>query len=958
MFKLGLLLISFIPCIVFGQIKSIGTPYVNNYLKSDYNAGTQNWGIASGSNGFMYFANNKGLLHFDGENWELYKSLNGSALRSVCVDKTNTVYVGAYNDFGYLKNNKTGKPSYESLRHLLPAGVDGFDDVWRVFETSFGIVFQSFNYIFIYKDDHIHVLTPESKFQFIFYENDRLFFNEPGIGLFEYKDDIVRKLDWANEISNEEIWTILPYQNNCLLIGTEQNGLYLLDGDKLQVWDKPVNALLKRNKIYCAAALSDSHFAFGTILGGLIIADDQGNVLQQIDQQNGLQNNTILSMYPDENGNLWLGLDNGIDYVEITSPVSFISNISELGTGYTALVFNDNLYLGTNQGLFVKPFNSLAANDGLFELVENTAGQVWSLQEFKGQLICGHNLGVFLIQGKKAKQISQQEGAWKFISLKNRPNYLLGGFYNGLALLKKGENDWVFHQKIEGFNESTRFLCQGKDESFWISHGTKGIFHIMLDENFQRVIMKKLYNQKDGLPSTIGNVVFELDDDIFVSTISGVYQLDYQSDKFLSSEKYNQLFDIQGRLMTFKTDEKGSIWFISDEESGFLRLNEDLTYTKITAPFKRLGEKLVDEFEFLYPYDKENVFWGVESGFAHYSTTIQKSYFVDFQSFITKVELPYLDSIIYFNQIQNVEADLHFIYRKNSFRFFFTSNFFETINDVEYSYMLENYSDEWSKWTSVAFKDFTNLIEGDYVLKVKARNAYGTISSIASFQFSIAPPFYRSTLAWCLYLTLFLVLGFLIVNVVFKRFQRIKANEKEQRKKELQLKEEQFERERIIAEKEIIALRNEKLQNEMVYRDKELANQTMNLIAKNKLLSSLKDELQRIQSATKDGLVKTKMAILRNRIEKEIDNNEQNKIFETYFEEVHADFFNRIKEKYPQLSPKDLRLCAYIRMDMSTKEISALLNITYRGAEINRYRLRKKLDLSREVNLATFLSNI
>jgi DNA-binding CsgD family transcriptional regulator len=104
--------------------------------------------------------------------------------------------------------------------------------------------------------------------------------------------------------------------------------------------------------------------------------------------------------------------------------------------------------------------------------------------------------------------------------------------------------------------------------------------------------------------------------------------------------------------------------------------------------------------------------------------------------------------------------------------------------------------------------------------------------------------------------------------------------------------------------------------------------------------------------------LKNKLNILLKKINKEIDNKQQKQVFETYFDEVHEEFFKRLKGKYPEISPREMRLCAYIRMDLTSKEIAVLLNITDRGVEISRYRLRKKLELPRETNLSTFLSNI
>jgi DNA-binding CsgD family transcriptional regulator len=186
------------------------------------------------------------------------------------------------------------------------------------------------------------------------------------------------------------------------------------------------------------------------------------------------------------------------------------------------------------------------------------------------------------------------------------------------------------------------------------------------------------------------------------------------------------------------------------------------------------------------------------------------------------------------------------------------------------------------------------------------------------------------------------------------------SKEKEQLKyqHELQKRQEKFEHQTVVAEKEIIRLRNEKLRSEMVHRNKELANQAMNIIQKNKFLTKVKDELVSIRTSTGDEMIRDNLALINRRLEKEIDDKQQKKIFNTSFEEVHEDFFTTIKELHGDLSPRELHLCAYIRMNLNTKEIAALLNISHRGVEISRYRLRKKLELPRETNLSVYLSNI
>jgi DNA-binding CsgD family transcriptional regulator len=275
-----------------------------------------------------------------------------------------------------------------------------------------------------------------------------------------------------------------------------------------------------------------------------------------------------------------------------------------------------------------------------------------------------------------------------------------------------------------------------------------------------------------------------------------------------------------------------------------------------------------------------------------------------------------------------------------------------------FSYYLHEFSESWSQWTTETYKDFSNLEEGTYLFKVKAKNVFEVESEVSTVQFVISPPWHRSKWAYFLYIVTLIIFIYLGAKFIQYRIKLANGREKLRHQLELQKKEAEFNQQALRAEKEIIKLRNDKLRAEKIHRDKELANQTMTVIQKNKLLLNLNGELKRIHNLTTDSSLITRLVLMKKRINRELEDKRQNKLFETYFEDVHADFFKRLKERYPQLSPNDLNLCAYIRMNISTKETAALLNISYKGVEIRRYRLRKKINISRETNLSTFLSNV
>ena len=957
MYRLFFIFSILLPLTVPGQVKTIGIPQIQNYLKSEYKATTQNWAIDQDTNGFMYFANNDGVLRFDGMHWDLFEVAKASPVRTVCVDSKDRIFVGLFNDFGILQEHDNGSYLFQSLRNLLPDPEINFDDVWRIHEIPEGIVFQAFEYVFIYRNNAIKVIEPVDQFHFSFKVNDRLFLHEPGVGLFEYINGNVNRVPWAGEVKDMEIWAMLYRGGNHLLIGTSRHGIYEFKDGKLEKWQTPANDFVENYKLFSAVEIAGNNFAFGTITNGVIVCNSDGDILQHINRNQGLQNNTVLSMFTDNRDNLWLGLDNGIDYIEINSPVTFIAKYKGLGTGYSARIFNDFMYIGTNQGLFVKPFAPFSHTEENFELVEGTTGQVWSLDVFDEQLICGHNLGTFVISGTEAEQISAEEGGWTFIQPNAGPELLIGGHYTGLQLFANENGKWQYVKNIYGFDESSRYIVQDNDGIIWISHGGKGVYKLLLSSDLDSVRNFTLFNSSDGLPSDEQNIVFKFEGKAFISTIKGIYEYNKDNDEFIYSDALNRIFEFQGRLKTLKVDEAGNVWFIADHESGVFRLNEDLTYTKLTDPFKQLDDNYVNEFEFIYPYNSENVILGLDNGFAHYTSKFPKSYAQPFQSFITKVEIPYLDSTLILPELED-HTSYQFPFGKNSFRFHYTAPFYENQEQIKFSFMLENYEDNWSDWTFNSYKDFTNLTEGRYTFKLKAENLYGVESSISEFGFEVLPPWYRSDYAYYVYILVFILFTWMIVRFILYRLNLAKKKQAEKHVAELKEKEERFQHQSLIAEKEIVRLRNEKLHAEMIHRDKELANQTMGIIKKNKFLVKLKEELHRAQKNTTDGELKTRLATINRRINKEIDNEQQNRIFETYFDEVHDDYFERLKQKYSDLSPREMRLSAYIRMNLTSKEIAVLLNISERGVEISRYRLRKKLNISRETNLSTYLSNI
>lgn len=948
--------------VVSSEIKRTGVPLIHNYPRSVYKAGTQNWGMTQNSKGYLYVANNDGLLEFDGQHWQLYAVPNNTIVRSVMAIG-DTIFIGAFEQFGYFYPDATGKLVYHSLIPITERKYHNCDEIWKIHSTAEGIVFQSFKYLFTFNKGKISVIEPFSTFGHSFTASGKLFVSDVEKGLFYLMQDALIPVSDDKLFARNEIRCMIPLDANRLLIGFINDGLFVFDGKSLAPWNTKVNEMLKENTVFSGIGLSNGYFAFGSIQNGVYLANNKGEILQHINRYKGLLNNTILSVYEDRQGNLWLGLDNGIDYLEINSPLTIYDYNFHIESTYASIVYNNYLYVGTNQGLFSAPLNSLdnSKNDQAdFKLIPGTEGQVWNLHIIDGQLLCGHNFGCFHIQDNKAVRITEERGYWSFTTHMGQSDTIIAGTYAGFSILAREGNSWKKIWKVEDFEESSRSFLQETDTTFWIAHGYRGIFKVELSKDLRKAKNVELYNHVHGLPPELPYNVMRINQEIVFSSKKGFFAFDKDNKVFIPAEKINNIFNDQPAIDNLYPDAGGNLWYFSFGSMGLMRLLEDGKYTQITAPFKRINPMLIESYESVHVFDNRNVFIGSQKGLLHYDPHFKKDYNKRINVFFREINFYGKDStykIFEAESLNKPERIMRIPFHLNSVSFRFASPAFDAADHTTFAFRLNGFDKNWSLWDKSTYKEYTNLNEGEYIFEVKVNNLMNSSDLIYSYSFIIEPPFYRSKLAFGIYTAFFILI--LAGNLFFIHRRIIKTRLREQQKHEKELKEKEsaYKEKALEAEKEIVQLRNESLRNEISHKNKELANTTLHLIHKNKILNSIKNQLNSIIDKQSSHSIKPEIDPVISKINKELKSEKFQELFEHYFDDVHQDFISRMKEKHPDLSPRELRLCAYLKMNLSTKEIAPLMNISIRGVEIGRYRLRKKLNLDREDNLINYLMN-
>jgi ligand-binding sensor domain-containing protein/DNA-binding CsgD family transcriptional regulator len=942
----------------------IGLPEVVNYTKQGYQAGTQNWAIRQDRNGIMYFANNEGLLTFDGVYWKTYPLPNKTKVRSLEMGPDNRIYIGGENEFGYFSPDASGTLRFKSLRSLLSEKDEDFADIWNITVAGNAVFFRASNKIFLYENQEITVFNPSSHWRFMGGAAGQIVAQDARYGLLKFNNGRFVPFITSGELPAEFLSTaVLPLHSDTTLLVTMESGLYRLIGGHATRLQSPLIGQISKERIYGASRVNNELIALSTSLGGCYIVTNEGAFVHHFSRTEGLQNNNVLSVFRDRDHNLWLGLDNGIDFIAYNNAIkSIYPTASKDEAAYASIIYKNNLYVGTSNGLYTVPLgksDDLGFVKGDFSFVQNSTGQVWGLAEINGKLLMAHHEGIFEVEGQTARAIEKRNGFWGFMPLSkiDPVSTIAVGNYNGINFLKYDGTHFQASGTVNGFNISSRFLCTDpRDESvIWTSHPYRGVYKISIGENGSA--KARLYTHKDGLPLSLNNnYVYKIKNKILVATEKDIYEYDAQKNRFVASTYYNGFFRGMG-IRYLKEDREGNVWFVRDKELGVL----DLTGKAPKIIFlPELSQKMVSGFEYIQPLNEQNILVGGEKGVFHinYQRYKQNKTHIDVQVRSLR-STSTSDTILfggYLGEVNEVKKQAEEMIprisnRLNSISIEFSSTLFSQRSSIEYAYFLEGFDSGWSGWSARSSKEYTSLPAGEYTFFVKARNNFGNESAVAGYSFVILPPWYQTAWAYLVYIAVTIGLGYLFYQWQEKRFQRQQQLHLEEQKRLQYLHQLELEKN----EKEIIKLKNEKLESEILHKNADLATSAMHLVQKAELLSKLKTDLVKITKNAADEKVNEdlkkmiKVVAEENKVDKDWGQ------FSKHFDNVHSNFLIALKDKYPNLTANELKISAYLRMNLSSKEIAQLMNISLRGVEVSRYRLRKKLQLPTEVNMFNFL---
>ncbi|MBN1187658.1 MAG: SpoIIE family protein phosphatase [Bacteroidales bacterium] len=796
----------------FAQVNKNGIPFIRNYTKEEYGASEQNWSVIQDKRGVMYFGNtDDGVLEYDGVNWRKIPVFN-SIVRSFAIDDNGKVYVGGLGEFGYLKPDAGGELKYVSLSLDLDSAQKTNADVFKAHFFKGCIYFNSIEKLYKFKEDSliwIKELGQEmDNFFFSYIVNDHFYINHIKDGLYELVEDSLVLVKGSEFFSKMPVFSMLPFKDK-MLVCTFSNGLFLFDpitGGCTEL-NTQTNNIFVDCQLYDGIQISDEQYALGSFQKGCIILNQDLEIENIINEANGIQNQIITSFYDEYHANvlplLWTTLSMGISKIDINNPIKGFAKESDLTAGINDVIrFDDRIYIATDIGVFYLDYVNGFPK---FVQIKDFDHQSWSFKKFKSfngkeNLIVATQGGVYIIRDTQDFTRIDGKGylflARCILNSKLNPATFFIGHSEGLAVYTYENNMWQV-KWVAPFNYSIEDILEDPNGEIWLSSDVDGIFKLSKSEQDYTI---SRYGQEKGVPIKEDPKLFYYKNNIVARTNLGFLKYDIASDSFLHYDVFGDIYNKELTKIYKHTSydekylfsfEKDNRWYVRLED-----VSDSVDYEWLNIFFKILPNNQAEAFYF----DKDSLIW-IGLSDELYCFDIKAAYrqckggknnvldSVRFNCLVRKVIVDE-DSVLFngtnykkdengniskISLTQPEELIFTLPYKYNSITFEFAAPFFTQEEKTQYSHKLEGFDKEWSKWSRETKAPYTNLNEGTYVFQVKAKNVYEVESTIGTYEFTILPPWYRTILAYIIYV----IIGIFLVVVIVKYYTRRLKRENE-----------------------------------------------------------------------------------------------------------------------------------------------------------------------------------
>lgn len=928
-------------------------PVVTNYQARDYHAQLQNWDAAQTERGNLCFANNSGILTYDGYTWGLLPLPGHYIVRSLLAD-TGRLYVGTFEEFGYYFKDTDGARRYVSLCKGIDKNSIRDDEFWSIIKIGDHIYFQSFVNVFRYspKTGKIQLL-PKISDEADGHKNIR------PLKIFSYKGQLMlQNINGGVYTLNNNNWhkifdtdggggKIVGIANG--IMATENMGFYRLDSDMKPVpYPTDIDNEIANYHVNNITGTPDGNIVVGTIGNGVYFLTPKGRVIWHISrEEGGLCNNSVLGLYVDSFGNVWAMLDDGISLIHTGAPYTMMrpdTNSPDIGMVYDIAGTSDGrLVVAANQGAY---FVDGGTTKGEFRYISGTKGQNWCVRTFGDQSFIGGNDQIMEVGA--GNSITRIQGACTDIKRGtiNGKDVLVQSSYYDVNIFQLENGKWKKANTLAGFGAPLLQLEIDNNGTVWASHLTRGVVSLKLSSDLTKVVESKLYASLDNGDTPQKCYVMKIRGAVVFANDNRMYTYNEHTDKFEPYTAINSQLPWINNVRSSTPVDDRNFW-ISTAGAYHLIHFEDGKYTdRLTIPLDNFARKVNGVNNRVYCGSNGRAYFNLNGGIGMVdmnNLSVQSK----FKPQLSLSSVGYMNSLNEFialppQQFDDVaeieEGNMHLVFSYPDFDHGFH----------RFRFILKGNGEEVVRIQDVPEINYPHVSPGSYTVKCQVLDNNDNILGELDYRFSVPKPWPLRWWAICLYFIILISVG-MVASRLYMRKQL-------ERERQMQA-DARAEKDREIHRQQLVIAEQQKqlLEKELTEKGKELASMALDAYSRQQVMSQLKASLSDARSKSSASTFRLLSTHLQKLNAAEGDANEFWSVFEKNFDLIHEHFFRNLRQAYPQLTAADLRVCALMRLNLSTKDMARLQGLSVRGIETARYRLRKKLNLPSDVSLNEFM---
>lgn len=748
--------------VAFSQTIELGVPFFENISPQTIGYGGANYSISQDMTGTMYFGNFNGIITYNNLVWDLEPFSGKPVLFS---DKIGQLFVGGFNTIAQIHLNAHDKITYESL---IDSAVS-FGQIQTIEMFRNQVFFVAQNTLYKISKRVAYPIVSDSIHLKIFTDRDVLYISKSD-NLYVYDDDAISPLLQTREFTNTPIYDIFRFGNG-IMLRTKSKFYTLSASKKIKQFITEIDDELQLFGYSCAKRLSNNTLVIGTYNNGLYFIDEHGQIINYLNVETGLFDNTIHDLFIDKTHNLWVGFSNGIARVEVPSAFTYFSMQQGLPGSVNSIVrHNGSMYFGTQKGVY--KLVKTHSNAGMFEKIKPEHVGCNILISYNDALFSGTKNGLYLISGSKSKQIFNMPIV-AACAIKNSNAMWVATSSEVYKLDASDVQNPKLLEKYTAIQGEIQTIAHENDTVLWIGTHYDGLYQIV-NNSVQKI-------QQKGLSSHISWIeVFPTSLGVLFSTSDGLFRYDNSIRHFYADSKISIPYEYTyARIRPIVEDIDKNLWLTFESQGLYTNqvavgwnTNNLERYTLITSQFNKLSKFICNT---IYPDENSVVWFGGFDGLVRLDFKQLSSRKSPEQTYIHTVIIG--EDSLYDDFKKSGSKKTHeFAYNYNTIRFEFASPVYEGRSKLQYSYRLEGYQDQWSAPTESTYKEFSNLPAGVYVFSVRAIDFNSNYTVPAEFNFAIDKhPLIRW---WAILLYMVLAVSLVTAILRWRAYQFVKEKAK------------------------------------------------------------------------------------------------------------------------------------------------------------------------------------